>query len=105
MCPGCRKEGTPGGLQSLPFGFSTKGWWALSIIASPPYAWPCYYGIDTGTKEQLLANGRTLEEIREFIGADSLEYLSVEALYKASDRTRLCTACFDGNYPTDLYQE
>ena len=69
-------------------------------IASPPYAWPCYYGIDTGTKEQLLANGRTLEEIREFIGADSLEYLSVEALYKASDRTQLCTACFDGNYPT-----
>jgi len=74
-------------------------------IASPPYAWPCYYGIDTGTKEQLLANGRTLEEIREYIGADSLEYLSVEALYKASDRTQLCTACFDGNYPTDLYQE
>ena len=74
-------------------------------IASPPYAWPCFYGIDTGTKEQLLANGRTNEEIRDFIGADTLEYLSVEALHKASDRAQLCTACFDGNYPTDLYQE
>jgi len=74
-------------------------------IASPPYAWPCYYGIDTGSKEQLLAAGRSLEEIREYIGADSLEYLSVEALYQASGRSELCTACFDGNYPTDLYQE
>ncbi len=74
-------------------------------IASPPYAWPCYYGIDTGTKEQLLAGGRTLDQIREYIGADSLEYLSVQALYEAAGRTQLCTACFDGNYPTDLYQE
>ena len=74
-------------------------------IASPPYAWPCYYGIDTGTKEQLLASGRSVEEIREYIGADTLEYLPVEALYKASGRDQLCTACFDGQYPTELYQE
>ena len=74
-------------------------------IASPPYAWPCYYGIDTGTKEQLLANGRTLQQIRDYIGADSLEYLSTDALYKASSRRELCTACFSGDYPTDLYQE
>ena len=74
-------------------------------IASPPYAWPCYYGIDTGTKEQLLANGRTLQQIRDYIGADSLEYLSTDALYKASGRRELCTACFSGDYPTDLYQE
>ena len=74
-------------------------------IASPPYAWPCFYGIDTGTKEQLLASGRSVEEIREYIGADTLEYLPVEALYKASGRDQLCTACFDGQYPTELYQD
>jgi amidophosphoribosyltransferase len=74
-------------------------------IASPPYAWPCFYGIDTGTKEQLLASGRSVEEIREYIGADTLEYLPVEALYKASGRDQLCTACFDGQYPTELYRE
>ena len=72
-------------------------------IASPPYAWPCFYGIDTGTADQLLASGRTVEEIRAFIGADTLEYLSVEALYTASSRNGLCTACFTGQYPTDLY--
>ena len=74
-------------------------------IASPPYAWPCFYGIDTGTSDQLLASGRSLKEISDFIGADSLGYLSVEALYKASGRQQLCTACFDGRYPTELYNE
>ena len=74
-------------------------------IASPPYAWPCFYGIDTGSKEQLLAVGRSVEDIRDFIEADTLGYLSVEALFQASGRSGLCTACFDGNYPTDLYEE
>ena len=74
-------------------------------IASPPYAWPCFYGIDTGTKDQLLASDRTVEQIRDYIGADSVGYLSTDALYQASGRTRLCTACFDGKYPTDLYQD
>ena len=74
-------------------------------IASPPYAWPCFYGIDTGTKDQLLASGRTVEQIRDFIGADSVGYLSTEALHQASGRTQLCTACFNGIYPTDLYQD
>ena len=72
-------------------------------IASPPYAWPCFYGIDTGTKEQLLASGRSIDEIRAYIGADSLEYLSVGALFEASGREQLCTACFDGQYPTEVY--
>ncbi len=72
-------------------------------IASPPYAWPCYYGIDTGTREQLLAAGHSVEEIRKMIGADSLGYLSVKALYQASGRSQLCTACFDGRYPTEVY--
>jgi amidophosphoribosyltransferase len=74
-------------------------------IASPPYAWPCFYGIDTGTRDQLLAADRTVEQIRDFIGADSVEYLSTKALLEASGRTQLCTACFDGNYPTDLYED
>jgi amidophosphoribosyltransferase len=72
-------------------------------IASPKYAWPCFYGIDTGTREQLIGSAMTTEEICSFIGADSLYYLSEEALFKASGRSGLCTACFSGRYPTDLY--
>lgn len=72
-------------------------------IASPVYAWPCFYGIDTGTRDQLI--GARLDEaaICAYIGADSLHYLSVEALSEAAGGRGLCTACFDGRYPTDLY--
>ena len=73
------------------------------LISSPKYAWPCFYGIDTGTKEQLIGSDHTEEEICRYIGADSLHYLSEQALFKASGRSDLCTACFSGNYPTDLY--
>ncbi len=73
------------------------------LIASPKYAWPCFYGIDTGTKEQLIGSSHTTEEICEFIGADSLHYLSEKALFTASGRSKLCTACFTGKYPTELY--
>lgn len=72
-------------------------------IASPVYAWPCFYGIDTGTRDQLIGARMDVESIRAFIGADSLHYLSVEALSEAAGGRRLCTACFDGRYPTDLY--
>ncbi len=72
-------------------------------IASPRYAWPCFYGIDTGTRGQLIASGHSDEEICAYIGANSLAYLSVEALFKASGRSGLCTACFSGEYPTELY--
>lgn len=72
-------------------------------IASPKYACPCYYGVDTGTYDELIGASHSVEEIRDFIGADSLCYLSEEALYKASGRSELCTACFSGEYPTDLY--
>ncbi len=72
-------------------------------IASPPYAFPCFYGIDTGTRDQLIAARLTVEEIRQFIGADSLHYLSREALSEAAGGRGLCAACFDGDYPTDLY--
>ncbi|MBP5334328.1 MAG: amidophosphoribosyltransferase [Bacteroidales bacterium] len=73
------------------------------LIASPKYAWPCFYGIDTGTSDQLIGADHDEEEICGFIGADSLHYLSAQALLKASCRTTLCTACFTGNYPTALY--
>ena len=73
-------------------------------IASPKYAFPCYYGIDTGSREQLIGADNDVPDICRYLGADSLAYLSEEALYRASGRKRLCTACFSGHYPTDLYQ-
>ena len=72
-------------------------------IASPVYAWPCFYGIDTGTRDQLIGARMDVEAIRDYIGADSLHYLSVEALSEAAGGRGLCTACFNGRYPTDLY--
>lgn len=72
-------------------------------IASPKYAFPCYYGIDTGTSEQLIGASNSVEQIRDFVGADSLYFLSEEALYQAGNRTDLCAACFTGRYPTKLY--
>lgn len=73
-------------------------------VASPPYLNACYYGIDTSEKGELVAAGRTVAEIREFIGADSLHYLSVEGLTRAvgRDRSVLCLACFDGEYPVPI---
>lgn len=69
-------------------------------IASPPVIGPCYYGIDTPTKEELMASHMSIEEIRRFIGADSLKYLSIEGLYKAlGAREGFCDACFTDNYP------
>ena len=75
-------------------------------IASPPTTGPCFYGVDTPSRTQLIAAHKTLEEIRAFIGADSLAYLSVEGVRKAAGQTEkknYCTACFDGQYPTDYH--
>ncbi|MGE5552701.1 MAG: amidophosphoribosyltransferase [Betaproteobacteria bacterium] len=73
-------------------------------IASPPYRHPCYYGIDTSEKGELIAAGRTEAEIREVIGADSLHYLSLAGLTRAVGRQpgSLCLACFDGAYPVPI---
>jgi amidophosphoribosyltransferase len=71
-------------------------------ISSPPTTGPCYYGIDTPLKSELIASSHSVEEIRRFIEADSLAYLSHEGLLKAvGDETgrRHCTACFSGRYP------
>lgn len=76
-------------------------------IASPPTTGPCYYGVDTPAKSHLIAANQTLEEIRQFIEADSLSYLSMEGLFKAVQATEktFCAACFDGKYPTKLEDE
>ena len=73
-------------------------------ISSPPVKWPCFYGIDFASPAELIANGLTVEEIRESIGADSLAYVSLEGLISASQQPaeRLCRACFDGVYPVAL---
>ena len=70
-------------------------------VSSPPITGPCYYGIDMDTKDQLVGANYTVEEIREQIGATTLAYLSVEGMTKATEqpKSRLCRACFDGNYP------
>lgn len=76
-------------------------------ISSPPVKWPCFYGIDTADQGQLIAANNEVEKIREFIGADSLSYLSMEGLIKAteSDKENFCRACFDGEYPIDVSEE
>jgi amidophosphoribosyltransferase len=76
-------------------------------IASPPVRWPCFYGIDFATRAELLAGALDVEGVRRSIGSDSLGYVSLEGLIAASEqpRTRLCMACFDGDYPIPLPEE
>ena len=73
-------------------------------IASPPMTNPCFYGVDTSTYDELISARKNVEGVREEIGADSLRFLSPEALLKAGNRKELCMACFTGHYPTALYQ-
>lgn len=73
------------------------------LITSPPVKNSCHYGIDTGDEEQLVAGKRNNEEIRKTINADSLNYLSLEGLYKSLGINKgFCTACFTGDYPIDI---
>lgn len=80
-------------------------------IASPPVTGPCYYGIDTPTRKELVASSYTVEEVRQYINADTLSYLSVPGLYNAvseGDMNGHCDACFTGKYPSNvvnLFQE
>ena len=73
-------------------------------LTSPPVVWPCFYGIDTDTQEQLIAATHSLEEVRDFIGADSLVYLPLDDLVASTARpaAEFCTACFDGDYPIEV---
>jgi len=75
-------------------------------VSCPPTVSPCYYGVDTPTKEELIASANTPEEIRKYLGADSLGYLSLSGLKQAVNDTegKFCTSCYTGVYPTDLVQ-
>jgi amidophosphoribosyltransferase len=76
-------------------------------ISSPPTIGSCHYGIDTPTRRELIASTQSVEEIRDFIGADSLGYLSVEGMLQAFGRPQqsTCTACFSGIYPVEIPEE
>ncbi|HET9077179.1 MAG TPA: amidophosphoribosyltransferase, partial [Acidimicrobiales bacterium] len=71
-------------------------------ISSPPYRWPCFYGLDTGTKAELIAANLTVPEIEAYLGADSLAYLNLDSLKKATGAVGagFCDACLTGDYPT-----
>jgi amidophosphoribosyltransferase len=75
-------------------------------ISCPPTISPCYYGVDTPTREELIASANSPEEIRKYLGADSLGYLSLPGLKHAVEDTKgdFCTSCYTGVYPTDLVQ-
>ncbi|HYA22715.1 MAG TPA: amidophosphoribosyltransferase [Terriglobales bacterium] len=73
-------------------------------ISCPPTIAPCFYGVDTPSRRELIAANKSIEEIREFIGADSVAYLSLEGLKKAcadGEKTTYCSACYTGSYPTN----
>ncbi len=75
-------------------------------IASPPNKFPCFYGVDTPTRGELIASSHTIEEIRKYIRADSLGYLSIEGLLNSVKAPQdFCTTCFDGEYPIPLVEE
>src|SRR6202158_1799509 len=74
-------------------------------ISCPPTISPCFYGVDTPSKKELIGANKTVDEIREYIVADSLAYLSLEGLKKAcadGEKTTYCSACYTGNYPTKI---
>jgi len=73
-------------------------------ISSPPYKWPCFYGIDTAARKDLIAYQKSVEEIRAYNGADSLAYISMDNLLEAvgAPKHQFCRACFDGEYPITI---
>ena len=70
-------------------------------VSSPPFLWPCYFGTDVPAREQLIAYNRSVEEICQMIGADSLGYLRIERLKELVDGLDICEGCFTGNYPME----
>lgn len=74
-------------------------------VSSPPFLWPCYFGTDVPAKEQLIAHNRTVEEISEMIGTDSLGYLRIERLPEIVNGLEICNGCFTGQYPIEPPEE
>jgi amidophosphoribosyltransferase len=81
------------------------------VISSPPIKNPCFYGIDTSSKEELIASDKSVEEIRKLIGADTLTFISPEGMVEAigtkdeGGTSGYCLGCFTGNYPTEIYPD
>ncbi|MEM5788414.1 MAG: amidophosphoribosyltransferase [Syntrophobacteraceae bacterium] len=79
------------------------------MVSCPPHRFPCPYGIDFSTKGELIASSHSVDEIRRFIGLDSLNYLSLDGLLQAAGATsqnhQFCLACFDGQYPVEFKEE
>jgi amidophosphoribosyltransferase len=73
-------------------------------VMSPPYRWPCFYGMDTGTRAELLAANMTIGEIQDYLGVESLAYLTIEGLEKAvgAPGAGFCNACLTGEYPVEV---
>jgi amidophosphoribosyltransferase len=73
-------------------------------VSSPPYRWPCFYGMDTADRSKLLAAHQTVEEIGAYLACDSLAYLTLDSLLTATGAGAegFCTACLSGEYPTPL---
>jgi amidophosphoribosyltransferase len=74
------------------------------LVTCPPLQWPCFYGIDMPTRQELIAADLTVEQIRSYVGADSLGYLSLEGMVEAAGgpKDSFCRACFDGVYPIEI---
>ena len=73
-------------------------------ISSPPYKWPCFYGMDTGTRGELLAANLTVDEIRDYVDADTISYLTLDRLLEATGAVNagFCDACLTGEYPIEV---
>ncbi|MFL5790649.1 MAG: amidophosphoribosyltransferase [Actinomycetota bacterium] len=74
------------------------------LVTCPPLQWPCFYGIDMPTRQELIAADLTVEQIRSYVGADSLGYLSLNGMVEAAggEKDSFCRACFDGEYPIEI---
>ena len=75
-------------------------------ISSPPIISPCFYGIDTPTREELIGATHSIDEIQDYLGVDSLGYLSLDGMLQAAGtQSRFCHACFSGQYPTEVSED
>ena len=76
-------------------------------VSCPPIRWPCHYGIDFATRSELIAANKSVEEVGDFLGVDSLGYLSIDGMLRCMNGhgDSYCTACFDGNYPVAVEEE
>ena len=74
-------------------------------VSAPPFLHPCFYGTDIDSRDHLIACHHTVPEIAELIGADSLGFLPVESLEEIAGSAEICSACFDGRYPTKILSD